>query len=145
MVTVTTHDNCPQEESEVVDLGLEESNVLAAPLHEVQKVSCFARSADGQVLGGAIGRFWGNCCELQQLWVTPKERRSGIGTQLTKAFEALAAKHGCSTVYLETFSFQAPSLYIALGYTVEYERKGYPHSISKYHMLKHLKAHGTAA
>ena len=84
-----------------------------------------------------MGRWWGQCCELQQLWVEPSYRRRGIGTQLIQAFEARAREHGCSTFYLETFSFQTPRLYELLGYTVAYEHKVYPHGIVKYIMVKH--------
>ena len=78
-LTVSIHDSYPAEECALVDNGLGEFNKQAAPLHEVQPISCFARSPSGQVLGGAIGRWWGACCELQQLWVEPAHRRMGIG------------------------------------------------------------------
>jgi ribosomal protein S18 acetylase RimI-like enzyme len=136
MLTLSTHDSYPPEESALVDRGLGESNNAAAPLHEVQPISCFARTDAGHVVGGAVGRWWSECCELQQLWVEPSHRRQGIGTRLVQAFEAHARSHGCTSFYLETFSFQAPGLYRSLGYEVEYERTGYPHGIVKYHMVK---------
>ena len=55
-VSYTVHDELPSEESRVVDEGLGAANDQAAPLHEVQPLSCFARLASGQVVGGAIGR-----------------------------------------------------------------------------------------
>ena len=61
---------------------------------------------------------------------------SRLGTQLIQAFEARAREHGCSTFYLETFSFQTPRLYELPGYTVAYEHKVYPHGIVKYVMVK---------
>jgi N-acetylglutamate synthase-like GNAT family acetyltransferase len=94
------------------------------------------RTGDGRIVGGAVGRRWGQCCELQQLWVEPSYRRRGIGTQLIQAL-ARAREHGCSTFYLETFSFQTPHLYQSLGYAVAYEHKVYPHGIVKYIMVKH--------
>ena len=135
-LTFSTHDGHPPEESARIDHGLGESNDAAAPLHEVQPISCFARLESGQVVGGAVGRWWGKGCELQQLWVEPSHRCQGIGTQLIQAFEAHARSHGCTSFYLETFSFQALGLYRSPGYQVEYERTGYPHGIVKYHMGK---------
>lgn len=135
--TVSLHDSCPPE-CALVDQGLGDFNDAAAPLHEVRPISCFARGASGQVLGGAVGRRWGRCCELQQLWVEPAHRHLGIASTLIRAFEAHAAGHGCTSFYLETFSFQAPGLYLRLGYQVEYERKVYPHGIVQYHMGKHV-------
>ena len=144
-LSVSTHDGHPPEECALVDQGLGEFNEATAPLHEVQAISCFVRSPSGKVLGGAVGRRWGACCELQQLWVEPAHRRLGIGSTLIRAFEAHASRHGCTSFYLETFSFQAPSLYIALGYKVEYERTVYPHGIVKYHMGKQVSSGASAA
>ncbi len=142
---VSVHDSHPPEESALVDQGLGEANDAAAPLHEVEPLSCFARTGSGQVIGGAVGRWWGPCCELQQLWVLPLHRRQGIGTNLIQAFEAHAREHGCSSFYLETFNFQAPTLYKSLGYTVAYEHKVYPHGIVKYVMVKQLPGGQNAA
>ncbi|HVE49417.1 MAG TPA: GNAT family N-acetyltransferase, partial [Casimicrobiaceae bacterium] len=115
------------------------SNDAAAPLHEVRAMSCFARLASGQVVGGALGRRWGSCCEIQQVWVDSAFRRNGVGSKLVRAFEAEARSHGCVSFYLETFSFQAPHFYRALGYEVAYEHNIYPHGIVRYLMVKHAK------
>ena len=92
------------------------SNESAAPLHEVVPLSCFVHAAEGSIVGGAVGRTWGACCELQQLWVAPSHRCQGLGSLLVRRFEERAEYRGCRTFYLETFSFQAPTLYQSLGY-----------------------------
>ncbi len=94
----------------------------------------------GQVIGGAVGRRWGAACELQQLWVAPAHRRQGIGSALVREFEAHARAHGCTSFYLDTFSFQVPALYRLLGYTVAYEHAPYPHGIVKFVMVKRDRA-----
>jgi GNAT superfamily N-acetyltransferase len=140
----STYNHHPPEACALVDAGLGQANEAAAPLHEVQSLACFARATPGgPIIGGAVGRWWGRCCELQQLWVEPAHRRRGMGAQLIKRFEAHALQQGCTVVYLETFSFQAPSLYRSQGYVVEIERTGFPHGISKFHMVKHVS--GSAA
>jgi hypothetical protein len=50
----TVHDDLPAEESRLVDTGLGIANAEAAPLHKVQPLSCFARLASNQVVGGAV-------------------------------------------------------------------------------------------
>ncbi|MFN8963337.1 MAG: GNAT family N-acetyltransferase [Betaproteobacteria bacterium] len=135
---VTHHDECPADAAAVIDAGLAAYNDAAAPLHEVRPVSCVARAADGTVLGGAIGRRWGACCELQQLWLRDDRRGRGLGRRVVLAFEAHAAALGCEQVILETFSFQAPAFYARLGYVVEFERTAYPHGLRKLFLKKRL-------
>lgn len=137
---LSVHDDLPPDETRLVDEGLGVANELAAPLHEVQPISCFIRTAGGLVVGGAVGRRWGHCCELQQLWVAPEHRRRGIGARLVRAFERQAHLHGCTLAYLETFDFQAPSLYRALGYAVTHTHAVYPHGIERYLMVRTLRA-----
>jgi len=88
-----------------------------------------------------VGRTWGSCCELQQLWVDPTQRRKGIGASLVQAFEAHALARGCSTCDLETFSFQAPSLYRSLGYEVALALEGFAPGIVKYTMVRRSAGH----
>jgi len=130
MFNISVHDSYPPKETALVDRGLADANDAAAPLHEVRPLSCFARAEGGRVVGGAVGRWWGQCCELQQLWVDPSYRRQRIAAQFIQAFEARAREHGCSTFYLETFNFQTPRLYESLGYTVTYEHKVYHIALS---------------
>lgn len=137
---ITVHDAPDAAAAGVVDTGMGEANEAAAPLHEVRPLACFARAADGGVVGGAVGRRWGACAELQQLWVRPDLRRQGIGAQLVRAFEARAAQHGCTMVYLETFSFQAPRLYASLGYQMRHTIEGFGHGITKHLMVHELTA-----
>lgn len=134
--TITTHEVPPPADAEVVDAGLGRANDAAAPLREVRPLGCFARDDDGAVIGGAVGRTWGACGELQQLWVDPGFQRQGIATQLVRAFETAAIARGCRTFYLETFSFQAPAFYRKLGYATAHESAIYPHGISKHLMRK---------
>jgi ribosomal protein S18 acetylase RimI-like enzyme len=140
-----SHDGVPAEEGAIVDKGLGDFNDQAAPLHEVQSLSCFVRDERGQVIGGAVGRRWGQLCELQQLWVEAGYRGSGLGTRLVQEFERLASERGCTSFYLETLSFQAPEFYKKLGYRVAFARSGYPHGIGKYHMVKEPGGAETAA
>lgn len=135
-------DEIDEDAAAIVDRGLGDFNQSAAPLHQVKPLACFARrpegTAVGGVIGGVVGRTWGLCAELQQLWVEPACRRRGIASQLVRAFETKAVERGCRTVYLETFSFQAPALYRALGYAVRLELSGFAPGISKFVMVRDL-------
>lgn len=136
-LTYTIHDDLPPE-AKIVDTGLGDANNAAAPLHQVRPLACLARDAAGRVIGGAIGRTWGTCCELQQLWVETIHRRRGIGAALVRGFERHAEARGARTFYLETFSFQAPGLYRSLGYSVRLELRGFAPGIAKYTMVREV-------
>lgn len=134
---ITTYDDdAPEDLLAAVDTGLGADNDRAAPLHEVRRLACALHDADGALQGGAVGRRWGACAELQQLWVAPSLRRQGLGAALVRAFEARARQHGCRVFYLETFSFQAPSLYQRLGYATVHSLDVYPHGIVKHLMVR---------
>jgi ribosomal protein S18 acetylase RimI-like enzyme len=111
----------------------------------IRPLSAFARLASGEVVGGAVGRTWGGCCELQQLWVHPAHRRRGLGTRLVRAIEAHARQRGCRLVHLDTFSFQAPDLYRALGYEARLEIAGFAPGVVKYTMVRMLDDEPRAA
>jgi ribosomal protein S18 acetylase RimI-like enzyme len=137
-VTITAHDDVPAAECAIVDKGLGDFNDAAAPLHEVRRLSCFARGPGGEVIGGAVGRTWGPAAEIQQLWVADAHRHQGIGARLVRAFEAHATERGCRTLYLETLSFQAPQFYASLGYRVVFELAAFPQGIVKFTMLREI-------
>jgi len=132
------HDDVPAQLAHIVDQGLGEANQRAAPIGDVRRLACFAHAADGQVIGGAIGRTWGQCCELQQLWVDAEHRGTGIGARLVHRFEQHAIGRGCRTFYLETFSFQAPAFYRKLGYAPVLEIAGFTPDIVRFTMMRRL-------
>lgn len=140
----STHETPQPEAAAVVDNGIGTFNDAAAPLHEVRGLFVFARAADGAVLGGAIGRTWGQNCELQQLWVTEELRRRGLGRELLRHFEAETRRRACTLIYLETWSFQAPRFYEKLGYRGVLELAGFGPGLVKYTMHKHLALEATA-
>jgi ribosomal protein S18 acetylase RimI-like enzyme len=119
-----------------IDTGLEEYNFSVAPLSDVLPLASFATDSAGRVVGGASGRTWGRCCELLQLWVEPRRRSAGVGSQLLRLFEEHAHHRGCDVFYLTTLSFQAPAFYRKHGYAVLAEIAGYPNGIIKYLMHK---------
>ena len=129
-------DDPPEALARAVDAGLVEYNFSVAPLAEVRSLAAFATAASGEVVGGAVGRTWGLCCELLQLWVAPDDRNSGIGSTLLRMFEERGRSRGCKVFYLTTLSFQAPEFYRRAGYAVLAEISGYPNGIVKYLMKK---------
>lgn len=121
-----------------IDEGLSEFNAKAANLASVRPLVVVARNETGQTIGGLIARTWGECCEIQVLWVDEAARRRRIGTGLVREAEAEAARRGCLTVFLETFSFQAPEFYARLGYETQHVIPGLPGGNCKIFVLRRL-------
>lgn len=135
--TFSTTDTPQDEHVLAVDTGLEAHNHAAAPmLSDVRQLAALATDESGQLVGGAVGRTWGRCCELLQLWVSSPHRKQGVASKLLQDFEAHARTRGCSIFYLTTLSFQAPDFYRRHGYRVLAEIDGYPNGIVKYLMHK---------
>lgn len=128
----------PSETLAVIDAGLSTHNNAAAPLDEVQTLACVARLDSGEVIGGAIGRTWGECGEIQVLWVHEAHRYRGLGRKLVGAFESAARAQGCQLCYLETLTYQAPQFYLRLGYQIALRLAGFPRGIEKFVMTRRL-------
>lgn len=137
-ITYTSGDDARTDELAAIHTAVTAFNNAAAPLDDVRPLVCLARLSDGTLVGGAIARTWGGCCELQQLWVEEAHRRCGIGRELVGRIEHAASNRGCTVIYLETFSFQAPTLYRKLGYAQACELTGFPDGITKLLMQKAL-------
>ena len=78
-------------------------------------LAIFVRDA-GTVVAGISGWTWGDCCELQNLWVESSLRGRGLATRLIAAAEAEATTRGCSQTVHFTYEFQARALYARNGY-----------------------------
>ena len=135
-ILLESFDSAPASILEAVDAGLEEYNHSVAPLAEVRQLVTVARTDDGRLAGGAVGRTWGRCCELLQLWVSAERRHQGLGSMLLREFESRGRDRGCDVFYLTTLSYQAPAFYLRHGYRALAEIKGYPDGIVKYLMLR---------
>jgi GNAT superfamily N-acetyltransferase len=127
---------------DTVDAGLHLFNLAAADLGAVRTLGCFARGAEGEVVGGLRARIWGTAVEVQQLWVDEARRRQGVGARLVRLLEDEVRRRGATLIYLDTFTFQAPGFYERCGFSVAAKLDGMPGGIAKYLMVKRLGAEG---
>lgn len=137
-VSCTSTDSPSPDQLNAVDRALDEFNMAHGAQRDVQKLCVFASDERGDVVGGAVGRTWGECAELQQIAVSAAHRGQGIGRHLLQRFEDAAAARGVRLVYLDTFSFQAPGFYQKCGYRIVLETRGMTHGVVKYTLHKAL-------
>ena len=97
----------------------------AMGLGDEAELAIFVRDA-GRIVAGISGWTWGDCCELQSLWVEPSLRGRWLGTRLLAAAEAEAAARGCSQTVHFTWAFQAGRLYERSGYELAGRVEGFP-------------------
>ena len=94
-------------------------------LGDEAELAIFVRDA-GTVVAGISGWTWGDCCELQSLWVEPSLRGRGLARRLIAAAEAEAAARGCRQTVHFTYDFQARELYEKVGYELVGRVEGLP-------------------
>ena len=100
---------------ELLETQIRREASAAMGLGDEVELAIFVRDA-GRIVAGITGWTWGDCCELQSLWVAPQLRGRGLATRLIAAAEAEAARRGCSQTVHFTYDFQARRLYDRAGY-----------------------------
>jgi ribosomal protein S18 acetylase RimI-like enzyme len=76
--------------------------------------------------------------EIELLWIAEERRGEGLGTRLMEAAEDEIRRIGCSTIVLDTFSFQAPGFYRKLGFEIVSEITEFPEGHEHYMLVKRL-------
>jgi GNAT superfamily N-acetyltransferase len=102
---------------ELLETRIRREASAAMRLGDEVDLAIFVRE-EGDVVAGISGWTWGDCCELQSLWVRPSLRGRGLATKLLAAAETEAAARGCTQTVHFTYEFQAGTLYERNGYTL---------------------------
>ena len=119
-----------EDDPDPVDIQFLETQIrreasAAMGLGEEVELAIIVRDGD-EVVAGISGWTWGDCCELQSLWVEPSLRGRRLGTRLLAAAEAEAAARGCSQSVHFTYAFQAGGLYERNGYELVGKVEDFP-------------------
>ncbi len=114
-VAFRVEDHPDPADMEVLETQIRREASAAMGLGDEADLAIFVRDA-GRVVAGISGWTWGDCCELQSLWVEPSLRGGGLATRLLAAAEAEAAARGCTQTVHFTYAFQARALYEQNGY-----------------------------
>jgi GNAT superfamily N-acetyltransferase len=127
---------------EVLEAGIRRAASAATGLGEQAELAIFVRE-DGKVVAGISGWTWGDCCELENLWVEPSLNGRWLGTRLLAAAEAEAAARGCSQTVHFTYDFQARRLYERAGYELVGRVEDFPSGADVFWYRKRLNSRGS--
>jgi GNAT superfamily N-acetyltransferase len=132
------HEDAPDPfDIEFLETQIRQEASAAMKLGDETELAIFVRE-DGAVVAGISGWTWGDCCELQSLWVAPRLRGRGVATQLIAAAEAEAAARGCTQTVHFTYGFQAQALYERTGYDLIGRVADFPSGTDVLWYHKHL-------
>jgi GNAT superfamily N-acetyltransferase len=102
---------------EILETQIRRQASAAMGLGDEVELAIFVRDG-GRIVAGVSGWTWGDCCELQSLWVEPGLGGRWLGSRLLAAAEAEAAARGCTQTVHFSWAFQARPLYERAGYEV---------------------------
>jgi GNAT superfamily N-acetyltransferase len=124
-VELHVENNPDPRDLEFLETQIRREASTAMGLGDEAELAIFIRDA-GRIVAGISGWTWGDCCELQSLWVEPNLRGRWLGTRLLAAAEAEAAARGCSQTVHFTYAFQAGRFYERSGYELAGRVEGFP-------------------
>ncbi|HEV8515160.1 MAG TPA: GNAT family N-acetyltransferase, partial [Cyclobacteriaceae bacterium] len=135
--TVPTH-----KEIQFLDDMIYEHNVAEIKRDDGKLFSKLIYDSRENIVAGITGWTWARACEITLFWVKHDHRNKGYGKRLLDAAETEARNEKCKTMFLRTYSFQAPIFYLKRGYQVEHEIKDFPHGHSSFCLIKRLEEQG---
>jgi GNAT superfamily N-acetyltransferase len=122
----------------IIGRGLSAYNVGQTGDQKFQRL-CFAlQTPDQEIVGGALGELYWGWFHLDLLWIKDELRGHGYGHRLLVTIEDEARQRGAKSVYLDTFSFQAPEFYKERGYQVFGALPDFPPGHQRYFLAKQL-------
>jgi N-acetylglutamate synthase-like GNAT family acetyltransferase len=102
-------------EIDILEERIYEFNAARTGCHDAIQLG-FVLTSDDQLIGAVAGYTWAETCELRQLWIDESFRGEGHGSALLKKAIEEARARGCASIYLATYSFQAPGFYEKFGF-----------------------------
>lgn len=131
-------DKIKEKDEKIIFQGLLEYNAARIEDKNPRDLGVYLEDADGENIGGLIGKTHGNWLFVKYLWVREDRRGESIGSGLLKQAEDTAKERGCKYVFLDTFSFQAPAFYEKYGYENVFTLEEYPLTGKRYYFSKTL-------
>ncbi len=126
------------EEESVLLEGIKHEAAKAKGLTAITPFAFFMRDDHNTIVAGIKGASYYGCLYIDSLWVSPKYRNRGWGSELVRKSEKLAHERKCTFISLTTMDWEALPFYQKLGYQIEYVREGYEKSSKMYVLRKNF-------
>ncbi len=136
--TVTLEQDPGPAQRDAVAHALIEHNVSAVGTGGYTPFAVTVRGGDGTVVGGLWGSIWHGFLFVEMLAMGPA-RNEGLGRRVMQVAEDEARRRGCTGIWLDTFTFQAPWFYPKLGFTEFGRIAGYPPGHDRIFLVKRLE------
>lgn len=131
-------DNPKEQEIDEILNNLRAYNLSHIELKVVKPLAIFVNEENDNIIGGISAETHGNWLEISYLWVDERLRGQKVGSKLVKDVEVEAIKRGCTSSFLNTFSFQAKDFYLKLGYKEVLTLEEYPLTGKRHYFIKQL-------
>lgn len=136
---VTLHDRENTQDAKDILTGLAAYNVPFTGPRDYRELTINYRDPKTkELVGGLHGSSQWGWLFVKWLFVAESGRRHGLGRQLMADAEKEARARGCTGIWLDTFSFQAPGFYEKLGFTRFGEVKDYPGEHTRFFYSKKI-------
>ncbi|OGO65996.1 MAG: hypothetical protein A2030_04565 [Chloroflexi bacterium RBG_19FT_COMBO_50_10] len=122
----------------IIGEGITNYNKQQAGDDKSQRLCYVLRAPDQEIVGGVIAAIYWDWLYIDLMWIRDELRGHGYGHRLLTLVEAEARRRGAKNVYLDTFSFQAPTFYKKHGYKVFGELHDFPAGHQRYFLSKQL-------
>lgn len=120
------HDLSPAD-IDMIEDRLYDYNRRATGCDDARELAFTISDEDGRIVGVAAGYSWAGSAELKQLWVDDDHRGRGHGQRLLDAFVDETRQRGVRSVWVASYSFQAPKFYERAGFVRVAELDGWPY------------------
>jgi GNAT superfamily N-acetyltransferase len=101
-------------------------------------LAVFARDSDNRLVGGISALVNWNWLQIALVWISPEQRRTGLGSLLLSRIESAGKQRGCTNAHLDTFSYQARPFYERHGYELFATLDDYPTGHRRFYLRKKL-------
>lgn len=123
------------EDIQLLSTGIMDYAAMQRGHDRLQFFAFFIRDEHQTIVGGCNGCNLYGCLYVDQLWVHPLLRGKNYGTQLMQSAEQWGQEQGCTFATVNTMDWEARGFYERLGFTVEFERRGF-HKDSRFYFLR---------